>query len=384
MLAARLLTFPRTPWDAAELRFPFALMVGIAIAASVVTAVVIALQEPVAALLFSLSAAVMVHAPAATFDAVAWMLLALVWCAERRAGFSPLERRAGFSLPERRAGFSLPMDRLKPVLRLAAVALAIALLASFRVPEELTLPHEFSIARFTLHPWGSKLVFLPLLVAVIAGVRPALRRRELEPLAWFTLAWLAFGIAVVDPRDGVRFAVPAMLLVAIVAAEGLKVLRVGWIGAAAIAALSIFYTFPLLRERVTTPSPLSRALRAPGETFSRGEADAWGKLTRVPRTFAIERPPEFRPGVGMYGSEEGWRWVETYAELSAPRPVTLTLRLPAEAKLEANDVRVNGALVRVRRGESVSVPVRGQVAIESTRAFALDPPDTRTVAVQVR
>ena len=97
-------------------------------------------------------------------------------------------------------------------------------------------------------------VYMPLLVAVIAGVRPALRRRELEPLAWFTLAWLAFGIAVVDPRDGVRFAVPAMLLVAIVAAEGLKVLRVGWIGAAALAALSIFYTFPLLRERVTTPS----------------------------------------------------------------------------------------------------------------------------------
>ena len=363
MLAARLLTFPRTPWDASELHFPFFLMVGIAVAASVVTAVVIALREPVAAVLFSLSAAVMVHAPAATFDALAWMFLA---CAERRAGFS------------------LPMDTLKPVLRLAAGGLAVALLLSFRVPEELHLPHEFSIARFTLHPWGSKLVFLPLLVAVLAGVRPALKRRELEPLAWFTFAWLAFGIAVIDPRDGVRFAVPAMLLVAIVAAEGLKVLRVGWIGAAVLAGLSIFYTFPLLRERVTTPSPLSRALRAPGVSFSRGEADAWGKLTRVPRTFAIEPAPEFAPGVGMYGSEEGWRWVETYAELSAPRPVTLTLRLPAEAKIESNDVRVNGALVRVPRGGSVSVPMRGRVAIESARAFALDPPDTRTVAVQVR
>jgi hypothetical protein len=76
--------------------------------------------------------------------------------------------------------------------------------------------------------------------------------------------------------------------------------------------------------------------------------------------------------------------VETYAELSAPRPVTLTLRLPAEAKIESNDVRVNGALVRVPRGGSVSVPMRGRVAIESARAFALDPPDTRTVAVQVR
>lgn len=362
VLAVRLLTFPRTPWDLSELRFPFALMVGISIAASVATAVVIALREPVAALLFSLSAAVMVHGVAATADAVAWMFLAL-------AGVSPPTSGGG---------------RLKPALRLAAVAVAVGLLLSFRIPEELHLPHEFSIARFTLHPWGSKLVFLPLLVVVLAGVRPALRRKELEPLAWFTFAWLALGIAVIDPRDGARFAVPAMLLVAIVAAEGLKVLRAGWIGAAVLAALSIVYTYPLLRERVTTPSPLSRALRAPGETFARGDADAWGKLTRVPRTVAIERAPEFVPGAGVYGSEEGWRWVEAYAELSAPRPLTLTLRLPASAKIEANDVRVNGVLVRVRRGESASVPVRGRVAIESAHAFALDPPDTRTVAVQIR
>ena len=350
MLAVRLLTFPRTPWDADELRFPFALMVGISIAASVVTAVAIALREPMAAVLFSLSAAVMVHAPAATFDSLAWMCLALAWAWWPRSWW-------------------LAFGALLPYLP---------------IPEELPLPHEFSVARFTLHPWGSKLVFLPLLVAVIAGVRPALKRKELEPLAWFTLAWIAVGIAVVDPRDGVRYAVPAMLLVAIVAAEGLKTLRAGWIGVAVLAALSIVYTYPLLRERVTAPSPLSRALRAPGVAFSRGDADAWGKLTRVPRTFSIEPAPEFAPGPGVSGPESGWRWVERYAELSAPRPLTLTLRLPAQAKIERNDVRVNGVPVSVRRGESVAVPVRGRVAIESARSFALDPPDTRDVAVQIR
>jgi hypothetical protein len=360
VLAARLLTFPRTPWDAGELRWPFFLMVAISIAASVVTAVVLALREPMAALLFSLSAAVMVHAPTATWHSLSWMFLALAWVSWPR--------------------------RWWPGLFLLAAAFPF-----LGIPEELTLPYEFSIARFTLHPWGSKFVFLPLLIAVIAGVRPALRRKELEPLAWFTLAYLAVGIAVVDPRDGVRYAVPAMLLVAIVAAEGLKALRVGWIGAALIAALSIGYAYPLLRERVTRPSPLAQALRArkPGLVFTRGDADAWGKLTRIPRTYSLPPPPGFTPGVGVYGVEtneagESWRWLETYAELSAPRPLQLTLRLPSDAKIDFNDVRVNGTLVRVRRGESVTVHAPARVQIEAARTFPLDPPDTRSVAVQLR
>jgi hypothetical protein len=322
VLAARLLTLPRAPWDARELQ-PFFVFAGLSIAVSVAVAVVLALREPVAALLFSFSAAMLVHGVTAL-----WPRLA--------------------------------------------------------IPEELPLPHEFSIARFALHPWGSKLVFLPLLVAVIAGIRPALQRRELEPLAWATFAYLAIGIAVVDPRDGVRFAIPSLIFVSIVAAEGLKALRVPWIGVCVLAALSIVYTYPLLRERVVAPSPLLQARQKPGVAFSRGDADAWGKLTRVPRSICIEPAPEFRPGVGVFGGDCGWRWIESYAELSAPRPVTLTLRLPSEAKIEVNDVRVNGALVRVRRGESVTVRAAGRVILESARAFALDPPDTRTVAVQLR
>lgn len=362
MLAARVLTFPRTPWDADELRWPFALMVGIAIAASVVTAVALALREPMAALLFSLSAAVMVHAPAATFHSLSWMFVALAWVALPRVWLSAL----------------------------FAVAAAVPFLA---IPEELSLPHAFSIARFTLHPWGSKFVFLPLLIAVAAGIRPLIRRwsRELEVLAWFTLVHVAIGIAVVDPRDGVRYVVPAMIFVAIVAAEGLKALRVGWFGAALIAALSIGYAWPLLRERVTRPSPLAQAMRArkPGVVFTRGDADAWGKLTRIPRTHSLLPAPGFTPGAGVYGVEtneagESWRWLEKYAELSAPRPLRLTLRLPPDAKIDFNDVRVNGTPVRVRRGESVTVNAAARVTIESARTFLLDPPDTRSVAVQLR
>ena len=381
VLAARLLTFPRTPWDLEELRFPFFLMVAISIAASVVTAVVIAWREPVAAVLFSFSAAVLVHGVTGTTDALSWMFLALA-C---RTGFSP------------------SMGGLKPALRwLVPALLALVTFPFFGIPEELLLPHDFSIARFTLHPWGSKLVFLPVLVAVAFGVRPVLQRKELEPLAWLTLVHLAIGIAVVDPRDGVRWAIPSLLFVAIVAAEGLKALRVGWVGAGVIAALSVFYTYPLLYERVTRPSPLAQAMRARTAgtevvegregnlVFSRSDADPWGKLTRNAYRHASVVPVEpFQPGVGVYGVErneagERWRWLKQYAVLRARGPVRLTLRLPADAKIESNDVRVNGVAVHLRRGESVVVNAPAQVEIESARSFTLDPPDTRSVAVQLR
>ncbi len=320
VLAARLLTIPRTPWDARELQ-PFFVFAAISIALSVAVAMVMARREPVAAVLFSFSAAMLVHGVTAL-----WPRLA--------------------------------------------------------IPDELALPQEFSIARFTLHPWGSKIVFLPVLVAVIAGLPRAWKRKELEPLAWATFAYLCVGMAVVDPRDGVRFAIPSLILVSIVAAEGLKAMRVPWIGAGAIAALSIFYTFPLLRERVMEDSPRARA-KSPG-AYTRSDADAWGKLTAVPQLVRVEAPPPFVPGAGVFGPEEGWRWTKKYAELSAPHPLTLTLRLPANAKIAFNDVRVNGVILRVRRGESVAVNAAPPIVMESARAFPLDPPDTRTVAVQVR
>lgn len=398
VLAARLLTFPRTPWDAEELRFPFALMVGISIAASVVTAVVMALREPVAALLFSFSAAVMVHGVTATTDALSWMFLVVAWFSGPPPSWRLWRRRPACADG---GGTPPPQPAEMAAVRIAALLLAVVTFPFTGIPEELPLPHDFSIARFTLHPWGSKLVFLPLLAAVAFGVRPVLKRKELEPMAWFTLVHLAIGIAVVDPREGVRYAIPAMILVAIVAAEGLQALRVRWVGAGVIAALSIAYVYPLLHERVTTASPLARAMRAqaPGSevvegkegnlVFSRSAADPWGKLTRNAYRHASVVPVEpFAPGVGVYGVErnearERWRWLEKYAELRAPGPVRLTLRLPPEAKIDANEVRVNGLPVRVARGESVTVHAPARVAVEALREFPLDPPDTRRVAVQL-
>ena len=79
VLLARVLTFPRTPWDADELRFDFRFMVAISIAASVVTAVAFAKAycDDMAALLFSFSAAALVHGAAGRLDAASWMFVTL-------------------------------------------------------------------------------------------------------------------------------------------------------------------------------------------------------------------------------------------------------------------------------------------------------------------
>jgi hypothetical protein len=115
---------------------------------------------------------------------------------------------------------------------IAAIAFVIVLLPFVTIPVNLAAPISFSVARFTLHPWGSKFVFLPLLVAVIAGIRPLARKwsAEIEVLFWFAVIHVAIGIAFVDPADGVRYAVPSLLFTAFVAAEGLRALRVQWVG----------------------------------------------------------------------------------------------------------------------------------------------------------
>jgi hypothetical protein len=123
--------------------------------------------------------------------------------------------------------------------------------------------------------------------------------------------------------------------------------------------------------------------------FSRSDADPWGKLTRNAFRHASVVPrPFFRPGAGVSGVErseagESWRWLERHAELSAPAPVRLTLRLPLDAKIPFNEVRVNGVSVRIARGQTVTVSAPGRVQIDAARAFRLDPPDTREVAVQL-
>ena len=503
VLLARVGTLPRTPWDAAELRFPFAPMVAVSVIASVATAVAIAywgggFRSPdddrpasptphLAAVIFSFSGAVLVHAPSARLDALAWMFLAMAVLTLRKpvllGAFAAAALACGVvsALALFFAALMLVVTGRRDRI-IAAIAFLIVLLPFVSIPETLASPASFSIARFTLHPWGSKIVALPVLVAVVAGIRPLMRRwsADMEVLMWFAAIHVAIGIAFVDPADGVRYAVPALLFTAFVAAEGLRALRVTWLGAAAIAALSVWYAYPILRDRVTRPSPpveASRAIphgvvvladretapfanavilsRADGEgppaeartplrlkgvlrraspaqddrsvlalddglrrhvddavpllhfaygksnepgarVFSREDHDAYGKLTRnaFRRVSLVPIEHRFAPLRGVFGIErdeagESWRWLEREAEVRVPRGramARVTLRLPAGAPFDANEVRINATQAVVRRGETVEifVPLEQPLLLfRAAHAYRLEAPDTRRVAVQL-
>ncbi|HVR38427.1 MAG TPA: hypothetical protein VMU84_04975, partial [Thermoanaerobaculia bacterium] len=123
------------------------------------------------------------------------------------------------------------------------------------------------VVRFLVHPWGSKYVTLPLLACVAIGVVALARRwsRKLLPLVVFAVVHIGFALIAMDPADGVRYSLPAMTLVALIAAFGLGAMRklvdapAPWIGVAFFAAVSIWYTRPIIAERTQHPSPVVAA-----------------------------------------------------------------------------------------------------------------------------
>ncbi|MEA2563797.1 MAG: hypothetical protein QOH06_5301 [Acidobacteriota bacterium] len=122
-------------------------------------------------------------------------------------------------------------------------------------------------AHFVLNPWGSRWLALPVLGLAIAGAIRLRRRRErlALPLAALSLTHLAFCLAAMDPGDGARYALPFLLGMAFAAAMGCEAAAerarrpgLGWVPAAAIVAVSILYTSPVLAARAS-PSPPAQA-----------------------------------------------------------------------------------------------------------------------------
>lgn len=157
------------------------------------------------------------------------------------------------------------------------------------------------VLRFVAHPWGVKLASFPLLIAATIGGVVLLRRRRREaiPIALAGAVYIAFALAVMDPADGVRYAIPFTLVVAGAAGAG-----VVWVGervrvpAAAIVALfacgSLVYVSSLLSQRSSTTSPPVRAaeyaLRTyPPNTVALYELPLWPHATYFLREFEPRR-----------------------------------------------------------------------------------------------
>lgn len=352
VLLVRIVTMPRTPWENDEFLFaeavrrfdpslyhphppgyPLFVLIGKAFAAftgdpwralvifNIVAAPVgcIALIRAVrnwigdeaiavsAALLYFLSASMLLHGPLAMSDAGAMTFLALSFAALSRRDDAEHERRAietGLWLSAAigcRPPLALPIAALFPIVlwRMRTRRQRVACVVTFGFVSlmwflplmdaaggfEKLMAYETKqaayfaahdagmsrgarsaaaiVIRFLLHPWGSKYLTLPLLGLVALGAPALLRRwRVLLPLIVFTAVHLAFAILSMDPADAARYALPSMMLFAIAAALGLEAagrsahLRHVPIGGALLfAAASALYVGPILAARTRGPSP---------------------------------------------------------------------------------------------------------------------------------
>jgi len=354
VLASRLLTFPRTPWELDEFHFleavrefdplrhhphppgyPLFVFLGkvfhalipdifaALVALSIVSCVIgwIALYRAfqnwiddadvaaAAALLFYLSAGMLIHSPLALADATAIMFLALLFHAlsiESAIGAAVFASAAIGCRPQ----LAIP---LLPALAIAlflcfrtwrqrAIAIAVFTLVSlcWLLPlvqatygwrgfidyewtqAKYVVAHDAAASRgsktllrvavrFILRAWGSTIAIAAVAILCAIGVLPFLRawRRGMLPLAVFTFFHLGFATAAMDPADAVRYSLPALPLFALLAAFGLRALRIVWIGTTVLAALAFWYVSPILIDRVTSPSPMVAATRFISATMPR-------------------------------------------------------------------------------------------------------------------
>jgi hypothetical protein len=119
--------------------------------------------------------------------------------------------------------------------------------------------------RFIAHPWGPKWLALPLLVLAATGaILVLVERRSLRPpgvrstypLLVGCLVYLAFALWSMDPADAVRYAIPSLPIVALLAARGMA--RVPLLAMVYVVG-AYWYALPVLRARATTPAPPAAA-----------------------------------------------------------------------------------------------------------------------------
>ena len=131
-------------------------------------------------------------------------------------------------------------------------------------------------ARFIAHPWGTKVLAAPILVLALVGLwwLATKRTRAFLPIAVAGLVYLTFALAVMDPADGVRYALPFTLVAALLAAAGAiyvterthhAIPSYALVAAFALGAMA--YVSLGIVERRTTTAPPMRAVAYARATF---------------------------------------------------------------------------------------------------------------------
>jgi hypothetical protein len=155
--------------------------------------------------------------------------------------------------------------------------------------------------RFIAHPWGTKWLAAPILLLALIGLWRLARHRTRAflPIAIAGAVYLAFALAVMDPADGVRYALPFTLVASLLAGAGTRNRRIPI--AALVAGFSIgsiAYVGPHLVERRTTISPPMRAV-AFAKTFPPNAVVLYDQALWPHSRFFLQRFHPRRVDLGM-------------------------------------------------------------------------------------
>ena len=452
---------------------PFAALVALSVIASIAGAFMLALaftrilgdewSGAAASAIVYLSPAMLVFTPLPNADGVSMALVAATLLTFARGDTALFGICAGAAVAARP---QLVLAALVLVLfaRRGRVAFVATLLITF-APLLQSLPHVGNYARsnweatriasaasgvagrelamrFIAHPWGPKLLSLPLLAIAAAGAVMLARKRDARAfgVALFAATHLAFCVVAADRSDGVQPLLPALVAVALFAAAPLRRFAIALAFAYGIAAM--IYVEPIVRLRGTdapaaaatayaarskavviydpsmepfarnggfAAAPLAALDRfatqpnvplvllaegAGAKTFAWPDSDAYGKVTtehyRVVSVSPIPPASRYIAGEGVYQLERTvdgreWRWLAPRASIRIPAHThaRIVLGLPANAA-EDNRVTLNDATaVVVRRGETVEVDVDATtITFRAERSFT-PPGEHRTLAVQL-
>ena len=246
------------------------------------------------------------------------------------------------------------------------------------------------LVHFISHPWGPRIMALPLLGLAAVGAWRLRTKRAVWPIAIAGTIYLAVALTIMDPADGVRYAIPFVLLTSLLAAAGVTAMSGRpYILAGIFAAGSIIYVSSFTVQRSTSASPPVRAalFGIPHKAALGYELSLWPHAT-----YLFAGHPLFRidaslqqlfdqPGVPLYAYADGigyapnsrvfaWETSDAYWNLTRNhyRVVSLT---PIGPERRFRVVRGVYVLERERAAESWRW-LDDDAVIETPRATGVD------------
>lgn len=314
---------------------------------------------------------------------------------------------------------------------LLAIACAAMAIEWFGPIAPLTSDNVWALlGRFIAHPWGSRFLAVPLLIAAVTGA--VVLRRRIAMIA-FAFVFTAYCVATGSMTTGVQSVLPALPVIALfVAAAFARWPAIAITAVVIYGAASILYVRPILEARRGASPPMAAIAYAAANlepdavlladpkleshasliaeqravapikdlgshverstyllvqgagpmsrTFSWPDSDAYGKITsagyRVISLRKLQHP--YIPRIGVYAMESTvadgpWHWLAREAVIDLPSSLDrVRIRLPVRAPISSNTIVINETATTIMRGETRTIDIQpaARISIRSTNSWA--------------